>query len=68
MKIRQNSERGKVIKHFVVQKEEKETPFKKMKTLDDAKTIVSHNSERSSINQSKCVVEESIIIMRGGEQ
>ena len=37
-----------------------------MKTLDDAKSIVSHNSPRSSIRHSKCIVDESVIIMRGG--
>lgn len=68
MKMRQNSERGKVVKQLVIHKEEEEPPSKRMKTLDDAKTIVSHNSERSSIHHSKCVVEESIIIMRGGDQ
>ena len=65
MKIREKNEQGRVIKQYVLDKEGRPVPVVPIKALDDAKTIVSHYSERSSANHSHCQVEESIIIMRG---
>lgn len=66
MKVRQRSEQGRVIKQYFLNKDGSKTTPRRVQALDDAKTIVSFNSSRSS-HLSRCAVEESIIIMRGGD-
>ena len=41
MKIREKNSQGKVVKQYILNKNDS---AKQLKTLDDAKSIVSHNS------------------------
>lgn len=65
-KIKQKNDSGAIINREVLRQRSVGSQRRnlKLKTLDDAVTIVSHLSPKSSIGLEKCVVEESIIIMR----
>lgn len=52
-RIRQKNEQGKIIKQLIFKNKSKY----RLHTLDDVKTIESHNSQRSSVSMGKHVVE-----------
>ena len=55
----------KVVSKIVVKAHSRSPDQRLCTNLDDARSIISHGSDRSGKRRSRCLIEESIVLMQG---